>query len=359
MQYIFNFAVTNFKSMAMDRILPGKIEQLAYRCRNIVIVSHANPDGDAAGSSTAFRNFLASKNIQSTIILPDRMPSFLDFLDTESSIVCFRDKEAEAAAIIGKADLIICLDFNKPSRIDGMEKFLIGSGACKILIDHHLEPDTSAFDIIVSDPGASSTCELLFKVLMAFPSVNGNPADIGKPALESLATGLITDTNNFNNSLTPDTFRMASVLLGEGVDFRGLNERIFKRYSESRMRMQGYLLKDVMKLNWSLGSAFMTITMEDKKKFCYSDGDSEGFVNLPLQIGNVKVSALFTETPDYIKVSLRSKGSFSVNRLARRFFNGGGHENAAGGRLYGITISEVGEYFEKSLEQFLQSGEVE
>lgn len=356
MQYIFNFAVTNFNSMVRDRIIPGKIEDLARSCRNIVITSHANPDGDAAGSATAFRNFLASRDIPSHIILPNRIPDYLDFLDRNKSITYFRDDREKASELLKAADLMICLDFNKPSRVEYMEDALRASPATKILIDHHLEPDTDSFGTVISDPGASSTCELLFKTLMAFPSVDGDIRKLDSQTLKSLATGIITDTNNFNNSITPDTFSIASRFLKAGVNFIKLNDKIFKRYKESRMRLQGHLLKDVLRINRKLGSACMVITMADKKKYHFNDGDSEGFVNLPLQIEKVKVSALFTETPDFIKVSIRSKGNFSANYLANKFFNGGGHKNAAGGKLYGIKISEAAEYFENSLEQFLQNG---
>lgn len=339
--------------MVFDKSVSEKIEQLATGCKNIVIVSHNNPDGDAAGATTALRNFLKNKDITSTIILPNRLPAYLDFLDTEHSIVYFKENKDMAVQFIAEADLIFCLDFNKLSRTEQMAEQLNHAKAYKILIDHHLEPDTGAFDLIVSEPKSSSTCELLFRILISMPSIDNDITKLDRATTDSIATGLITDTNNFSNSLTPHTFETAAALLEAGCDFMYLNNLVFKRYTESRMRLQGYLLQKSMTINEKLHSAFITITEEDKKKFSFNDGDSEGFVNLPLQIADVTVSALFTETPEYIKVSLRSKGSFSVNRLSNIYFNGGGHDNAAGGKLFGMKISDVGRYFEMSVEQFL------
>lgn len=339
--------------MVLDRSISEKIESLAAGCSKIAIVSHNNPDGDAAGSTTGLRNFLKSKGIESIVILPNRIPSYLEFLDPEHSIVYFKDEKGKAEKLIAEAGLLFCLDFNNPSRTEGMTGAVNNTKAYKILIDHHLDPQTDAFDFIVSRPEASSTCELLFRIIFSMPSVDGDIRKLDRATADSIATGLITDTNNFSNSITPYTFTAASALLEAGCDFKHLNELIFKRYSESRMRLQGHLLQNVMKVNDRLHSSCMVISEEDKRTFGFNDGDSEGFVNLPLQIGNVTVSALFTETADYIKVSLRSKGTFSVNRLANLYFNGGGHENAAGGKIFGMHISDVCRYFENSVEQFL------
>lgn len=353
MQYIFNFAATNFYRMTLLS-QARDLEKLLNRGLNTIIISHFNPDGDAIGSSVGMRGFLQGSGRQATVVIPSRKPEFLDFLDPSGEIVCYTDNKQDALKAIRGADIIICLDFNRLDRTEWLAESLEASQATKVLIDHHLHPDTEKFDLVISDPGASSTCELLYRVLMNFSSVGSDPSRLGLDTLTAITTGILTDTNNFNNSITPDTFAIASDMLRQGVDFDAINSLVFKRYSESRMRLMGHLLTDSMEINKPMKASTMTITLKDREDFNFADGDSEGFVNLPLMIRDVEISALFSETPEYVRVSLRSKGNISVNALSNSYFNGGGHERAAGGRLY-MPINQVRAYFLRSLEQFLQT----
>ncbi len=97
----------------------------------------------------------------------------------------------------------------------------------------------------------------------------------------------------------------------------------------------------------------MLLSEEDKCRLGFRPGDTEGFVNIPLQVADVRISGIFTEDKEggYVRVSLRSKRGTDVNTLARRFFNGGGHKNAAGGRIY-MPLSEVPAYFLSALDQY-------
>ena len=343
----------NFTRMTPVPLAP-ELEKLLNEGRKTAIISHFNPDGDAIGSSVGMRLFLEGRGLQATVIIPSAMPVFLDFLDPDGSVICYTADRKRAAAAIAEAGLILCLDFNRLERTEWLADSIASSSASKVLIDHHLNPDTNKFDLVISDPGASSTCELLYRTIMSFPSISGDAAKLDIRTLTAITTGILTDTNNFNNSITPDTFLIASDMLRHGVDFDTINNLVFKRYSESRMRLMGHLLTDSMTIDRRLKASTMIITMKDREDYCFSDGDSEGFVNLPLMISDVEVSALFSETKDYIRVSLRSKGGVSVNALSNAYFNGGGHERAAGGRLF-MPIEEVREYFLKSLEQFLQT----
>ena len=314
---------------------------------SFIITIQIGVHGDGANS-------LLSAGKDADIVIPSRQPEFLDFLDPEKHITCYVDDKEKAESLINGAELIICLDFNRIERTEWLASPLSSSKAVKVLIDHHLNPDTEKFDLIISDPGASSTCELLYRTLMCFSSIDGDPTRLSLITLTALATGILTDTNNFNNSVTPDTFLIASDMLRCKVDIDAINNMVFKRYSESRMRLMGHLLTDSMSIDPGLSASTIVITLKDREHYHFADGDSEGFVNLPLMIRDVEVSALFSETPEYIRVSLRSKGRISVNALANAYFNGGGHERAAGGRLY-MPVDEVRGYFLKSLEQFLQS----
>ena len=353
MQYIFNFAATNFIDMTSVLQAPD-LEKLLVKGLKIAIISHFNPDGDAIGSSVGMLRFLQDSGMEATAVTPSPIPGFLDFLDPDKEIVCYRDDTGRAKEAVLGADIIICLDFNRLERTEWMTEVIASSKAEKVLIDHHPEPDTERFNLIISDPDASSTCELLYRTLLGFSSVNGDPSRLSLAALTAIATGLITDTNNFNNSLTPDTFIIASDMLRLGVDFDLINNMVFKRYTESRMRLMGHLLTESMSIDRRLSASSMVLTIEDREKFNFSDGDSDGFVNLPLMIHDVEVSALFSETKDYVRVSLRSKGNVAVNALSKAYFNGGGHPRAAGGRLF-MPVNQVREYFLESLEQFLQN----
>ena len=351
MQYIFNFAIRKFTCMTIDE-LALSFEGLLEKKKKVTIISHFNPDGDAVGSSVGLNGYLLDMGYDSRIVLPSTIPPFLDFLDPEHNIIYYSEDKQRAKATVNDCDMIVCLDFNKPERTEWMSDLLTSAKADKVMIDHHPNAVLEGFNIVISDTGASSTCELLFRVLMAFRHTEGRASSLSLNSLTAIMAGMLTDTNNFNNSVTPHTFNIAAEMLKAGVDFDFLNNMLFKRFSESRMRLMGHLLKDSMKLERNSQVSCMVLSLEEKKKFGIQDGDTEGFVNLPLMIKGVEVSALFSESEDFIKVSLRSKGSFSVNALAKSYFNGGGHERAAGGRLY-IPIGQVRDYFSESLEQFL------
>ncbi len=332
-------------SLELEKLLAGK--------RSVAIISHFNPDGDACGSSMGLYSFLHSRGIHAEVVLPSRPPVFLDFLDKDRITRYYTDDRDAARQAVADSDLIVCLDFNRLDRTEWLQEDITAAAAAKVMIDHHPYPETEGFSIVISDPSSSSTCELLYRTLMCFSSVAGVPERIGKEALTAITTGLLTDTNNFSNSLTPYTFTTAAGLLQAGADFESIGNMIFRRYTEDRMRLMGHLLLDSMEIDRNTGSSCMVLTLEDRERFNFQDGDSEGLVNLPLMIKDVEVSAIFCETKEFIRVSLRSKGNVSVNALANRYFNGGGHEKAAGGRLT-IPISDVRRYFKESMEQFLQ-----
>ena len=351
MQYIFNFATIKFIRMTVEELALG-FEKLLDGKKKVTIISHFNPDGDAVGSSVGLNWFLLERGYSSCIVLPSAAPPFLDFLDPEHSIIYYTEDKKRAKDAVNGCDLIVCLDFNKPGRTEWMSDLLTSAKADKVMIDHHPNAVREGFNIVISDEDASSTCELLFRVLMAFRHTGGRASSLSIKSLSAITAGILTDTNNFNNSVTPYTFNVAAEMLKAGVDFDFLNNMLFKRFPESRMRLMGYMLKDNMELYPGTHASCMVLTMDDRKKYGIQDGDTEGFVNLPLMIGGVEVSGFFSETEDFVKVSLRSKGDISVNALAKAYFNGGGHERAAGGRLY-IPIDQVRDYFRQSLEQFL------
>ncbi len=332
----------------------SSLDSLLQKAYKLVLVGHFNPDGDALGSVSAAYHYLKCRGKHPRIILPSPYPDNMSFLEPDDPgdrmLICENDLDA-ARSLVAGADAIICLDLNRLARTEYLENDILAAPGHKILIDHHIPVELDRFDLAISTTAVSSTCELLFWILMAMPDITGDVQRIGPRCAESLYVGMMTDTNNFSNSVFPSTFEMASKLIARGVDKDGLQEKVLSCYSVSRTRLMGHMIKDKMKVLPALKTAYMLLSNKEKDRYNFKPGDSEGFVNLPLAISSVKVSAFFTENFDsqYVRVSLRSKGQIDVNRFASRYFNGGGHRNASGGRLY-MPLEDVPAYFEQALE---------
>lgn len=320
------------------------------RYREVVLLGHVNPDGDSIGSITGMADFLLNNGLNALCVVPGPYPEFLSFLDKEGNILVYERDVKGASEAVRRAELIICLDFNSPSRINGLGVVTAASAAPKVLIDHHLSPD-SIFDLTFSDTAASSTCELVYLLLKELREAHPHLAPLSHKGESALYTGIMTDTNNFANSVRPATFRTASELMEHGVDKNAIQQIVFGGFSEQRMRLLGYMLHENMKIIPEHKASMMILDNATKERFSFNTGDSEGFVNMGLNIKGIEVSALFTEDKGFVRVSLRSRGDFSVNEMAGIYFNGGGHKNAAGGRL-NIPISQVETYFTESLEKY-------
>lgn len=319
---------------------------------NAVLITHTNPDGDAIGSLTAMYRYFTLKGKVAQAITPNIHPEYLDFLNPEKTILPYTQNSDKVARLIKESDLIICLDFNQLKRTEGLQKLIESSNAYKVLIDHHPSPETEAFDVIFSEIERSSTCELLYRILLKMEnSESFINSQLKLDIAESLYTGLMTDTNNYANSVRPATLRMAADLIEAGINQEDLQHRVFGVFSENRMRLMGHALLNKMKILPEFHAAYIVLDKNDLEQYGFKEGDTEGFVNLPLNIKGINISALFTESSEFIRVSLRSVNDFSVNKLSRNYFNGGGHERAAGGRLF-FEIEKAGNYFEEKLAEF-------
>lgn len=330
----------------------GEFLSMVEKAGRIVLVGHLNPDGDCIGSLTGMKRFITHRfeDKEVTIAVPTSYPGFLNFLDPDNSILVYKHTPDAVKTRIESCDLLICMDLGSPSRTENMESLVRGCTAPKILIDHHLEPENFA-DLTFSFVKVSSASEITYWLLKECVKGDELPQDV----LEGLSTGLITDTNNFSNSIFPTTFLMASQITGTGFDIEKIQDIVLSSYSQERMRLMGQMLLEKMIIFDDLHASLMILDLETQKKFNYRTGDSEGFVNLPLRIAGINISGLFTEQEGFVRVSLRSKGDISVNELSKRYFNGGGHKNAAGGRLY-MSVERIAEYYEKSVREFLAEG---
>lgn len=315
------------------------LRSLIADATSIVICCHQNPDGDALGSSLGWAEYLRTLGKESTVIVPDQFPDFLMWLPNTEKIIRY-DKHVEQGDLLLKtADVIFCLDFNSASRTDRMADTLLASKAKKVLIDHHLGPDLPTV-LTVSHPEASSTCELVFRMVWQLDGFSSQNKHFAIP----IYCGMMTDTGGFTyNSSNSDIYFIISQLLTKGINKDKIYRNVFHNYSENRLRLMGYMLYEKLVVDPVRHASYFTLTRQDLKRFRFMKGDAEGLVNIPLQIKGLKFSVSLredTEKDNLVWVSLRSVDDFPCNKVAEQFFNGGGHLNASGGRLY-CSIEEA------------------
>jgi phosphoesterase RecJ-like protein len=314
-------------------------------------VCHQSPDGDALGACLGWANYLNTvfgKNVQ--IIIPDQYPDYLQWLPNSEKIIRY-DKHKEGCDwILQHCDLVFCLDFNTPSRVDQMQQPLCMSPAKKVLIDHHLDPDVSTV-LTVSDPKASSTCELVFRIVWQL----GGFEQLDKHFAGPVYCGMMTDTGGFTyNSNNPEIFFIIGELLTKHINKDKIYRNVYHNFSENRLRLLGYVMQQSLVVDSKRHASYFTLTRDDLRRFHFVKGDAEGLVNMPLQIKGHKLSISLredTERDNLVWVSLRSVDQFPCNEMAARFFNGGGHLNASGGRL-NCTMAQAVKTTEEAIAAF-------
>lgn len=325
------------------------VEKWFERAEKIVIVSHVSPDGDAIGSSLGLYHFLTSQEKTVNVIVPNAFPEFLHWMPGAKEVIVYEKYKEYADKLINEADVLCCLDFNVLSRIDEMEEVVKNTPARKMMVDHHLYPGDFC-RITISHPEISSTSELVFRLICQL----GNFSDITKEGAECIYTGMMTDTGGFTyNSNDREIYYIISELLLKGIDKDEIYRKVFNTHSEGRLRLMGYVLYDKMQVFPEFNSALIWLDASEQKRFQYKKGDTEGFVNIPLSIKNVRFSVFLREDTEkkMIKVSLRSVGTFPCNKVASEFFNGGGHLNASGGEFYG-PMEEAINLFKQALVKY-------
>lgn len=310
-----------------------KLQQLINDSMQIVICCHKSPDGDALGASLAWADYLLSLGKQPVVVLPDAAPDFLHWLPGFNQVLRYDKKPEEVKKAFDESDLVCCLDFNSTSRTDELQEIIDACDSPRLVIDHHLNPDIQSV-MTVSFPDMSSTCELLFRLIYQL----GGYETMSKQSATSIYCGMMTDTGSFTyNSSSPEIFYVISLLLAKGVNKDNVYNRVYHNYSTSCLRLRSYVIYHKMRVVEELHASYFTITKQEMRRFRFKKGDAEGLVNEPLKIKGLKLSISLredTEKTNLVLVSLRSSCGFRCERMAREFFHGGGHENAAGGRLY-------------------------
>lgn len=325
----------------------NKAMRLIEESSKIIITTHLSPDGDAMGSSLALYHFIKRLGKQIHLIVPNSFPYFLKWLKGSDEIINYEYKPQLADTLFDEADLILSLDYNIPKRIGEMSEPFEKSKAKKILIDHHLNPG-DCFDVIISYPQISSTSELVFRFLYQA----GKSDNIDLTIAETIYCGMMTDTGGFTfNSNNPEIYEIISLLLRKGIDKDVIYSRVYHNFNEERFRLLGYVLSKRMKIYSDLNTALIWMSHEDQSQFNFSKGDTEGFVNYPLNIRGVIFSVFIREDENLIKISFRSQGDFPTNQFAAQYFNGGGHLNASGGEFHG-TMDDAIALFENGIEEY-------
>jgi len=306
-----------------------------------VVISHVNPDGDAIGSSLALAIFLQKLEVPVTVIIPNEVPDFLKWLPGYNLVITQKDDQEKCRSKIAGAKTIFLLDFNDSSRIGDLYDEVHNSRAFRILIDHHQRPELEA-DIMISEAWRGSAGEMVYLLMQDLDLLKYMDKDIAT----CLYVAIMTDTGNFRyGSSYAEIFNIVGFLVGQGIDKDHIYTSVYDSYSEARMKLMGYCMSEKMVVLPELHAAYISITREELKRFNHQVGDTEGFVNIPFSVKGVKVTALFIEKRNHVKISFRSKGKFSVDKLASEHFDGGGHVNAAGGESK-LSLEETVKKFE-------------
>lgn len=315
----------------LDPAVVDRVKQFVLASRNIVITCHVSPDGDALGSSCALWFILKALGKNATVVTADCAPRSLQFLPGVREIVAATRNGDRVHDLIADADLIFCLDFNDITRVDRLSDAISKSPAKKVVIDHHLDPRIEG-EIVISRPEISSTSALLY----IFMWQAGWTRHLTRNSAACIYTGMMTDTGNFSyNSNDPDLYLIIHDLMRKGIDKDNLYKLVMNTSSESRIRIMGFA-QYRMQILQPHRAAVIMLSEDELKEFGYSKGDTEGLVNIPLSMPEVIYSVFLREdAKNCVKVSMRSKGEFSVSRICEEHFGGGGHTNAAGGEFNG------------------------
>ncbi|MCX7986243.1 MAG: bifunctional oligoribonuclease/PAP phosphatase NrnA [Bacteroidales bacterium] len=324
-----------------------EIKELLHIPKRIVIFTHVNPDGDAMGSLMGLYHFLTKLGHVVTPVTPNEFPFFLSWLTGANQVKVFHNSPTEVIKKISEADIIFCVDFNDLRRLKEIEQYVSISKAVKILIDHHPYP-TTVFNYYLHRINASAAAELVYDFILSL----GYKNIIDHVIAECIYAGIMSDTNSFNYNITDSsTFRKVADLLEYGIDHNKIYGLLYDNYSFNRMRLMGYCLNQKLVVIPKLHLGYIWLTQEEMKEYQFEVGDSEGFVNLPLAIRDIHISALLTEKDNFVRISCRSKGEFPVNALCAKHFEGGGHKNAAGGEIH-MLIHDAIKHFEKTMETY-------
>lgn len=304
---------------------------LISKSERIVLTCHVRPDGDAIGSTLGLFHLFRTIGKEATVVVPDKAPMNLSFLPGFKDIAVYTSHKEFCQKTVEESDLIVCCDFNTPSRQDALAPLIQGANSKKVLIDHHTEPSDFT-DLVFSYPKMSSTCELVFRIIASM----GLYDRVDKECATCLLTGIITDTRNFTvNIHYSDIYDILMRLLEKDVDKDWIVKEALNTRSLNSLKLEAYALSQKMEIFPDHKCSLITLDREELKKFSYEKGDTEGLVNRPLEVRGMIYSVFMREDADCVKISARSCNDFPVSEICKNLYGGGGHIQAAGAEYYG------------------------
>jgi phosphoesterase RecJ-like protein len=327
----------------------NKMVEMVHDANRIFISTHKSPDGDAIGSSLALKQGLEKLGKTVTVVVPDAFPAFLNWMVNKGDLLQFDQQSEEVKLALQEAELVFSLDYNTLSRVGkDLEQLLRTDETPKLIIDHHREPEDAAFVAGLHDIEASSTAQLVYDFIQAFDEAGL----IDKRTAACIYAGIVTDTGSFRfRSTTAKTHRVVADLMDLGLVTGEVYNEIFDTNSLDRIKLLGYVLDKKLTVFPELELAHISLSEKELNQFNYKSGDTEGVVNYPLSIKGVNVSCIIKENGGIIRMSFRSKGDIDVNLFARKYFNGGGHLNAAGG-MSELSLEETVTKFEAAAKEY-------
>jgi phosphoesterase RecJ-like protein len=315
--------------------------------RKVFITTHVKPDGDALGSMLALYHYLLKKGHEAFPVSPTDFGLYLHWMPGSDGVLNFQADSAKALKRLEECDLVICVDFNSLHRIEKLGEHIEASSVPKFMIDHHLDPEN--FDQWrLWNPDACASAELVYEFIAMMSDEDLVDKNIGT----CIYTGIMTDSGSFRySSVTARVHEIIAKLLSAGVDHVSIHSSIYDTFTERRLQFFGHCICEKLVVMHEYKSAYISVTRGELKEYDINTGDTEGLVNYPMSIADVNFAGLIIEREGIIKLSLRSKGNFPANEFAAKYFNGGGHFNAAGGTFKG-TLEEAVETFKKGLEEY-------
>ncbi len=320
----------------MDKVNITQAKLLINNATNIVVTAHKNPDGDAVGSALAMYHYLKDKGKSVVVVLPNSFPDFFDWLPGTQDILLYDEKGTDAKSHISSADLIFALDYNALHRTGEMQESLEQSKADFILIDHHQEPEE--FSVNISDVTSCSTAQLIYQFCSAIEeNLNWLTNEIG----QGIYTGIMTDSGSFRFPLVnAETHEIIATLKRNGLDHSQIHQSVYDTNLMGKLQLLGHALSNKLEMIPNCKAALISLSKEELDRYEYKPGDTDGLVNYALSLADVNMAVLIKEGNNIVKLSFRSKGKFNVNAFARAHFDGGGHNNAAGGASF-ISFTET------------------
>lgn len=325
-----------------------KVQDALQHTKKITVVSHFNPDGDAIGSALAIYHYFKEDGMEVSVVIPNAFPDFLNWMEGSDKIIIAQKNITKARKAIKEADMLFVVDMNAPHRAgQDLENSIEKAKGFRILIDHHVQPDIRC-DVMYTTPKTSSASELVYNFLFKYLTPKRK---FSRAIAEALYVGIITDTGSVSYACNEaNTYYVLRKLIASGIDGEAIHRRVYDNYTESRMKLLGLALSKRFTVMADYGASYMYLTKKDLEENHFQIGDTEGFVNYGLSVNTVHYTAFFTERDGRIRVSFRSKGKVDVNILARKYFNGGGHHNAAGAFYLG-NIKDAIKHFEMAVKE--------